>query len=75
MDFNLDIFEDFNIILVLLEFKIGFLFFRVGILVLKLKRFIEDEIKYFSFRKGDVGFGILKGDGVLEGSSSFEKSL
>lgn len=47
----------------------------MGILVLKLKRFIEDEIKYFSFRKGDVGFGILKGDGVLEGSSSFEKSL
>lgn len=73
-DSNLDISEDSNIIPASPESKTGSLPLRVGTPVLKLKRLTEDEIKHFSPRKGDVGFGTQKGDGVSEGSSSLEKS-
>lgn len=73
-DSNLDISEDSNIIPASPESKTGSLPLRVGTPVLKLKRLTEDEINHFSPRKGDVGFGTQKGDGVSEGSSSLEKS-
>lgn len=71
---NLDISEDSNIIPASPESKTGSLPLRVGTPVLKLKRLTEDEIKHFSPRKGDVGFGTPKGDRVSQGSSSLEGS-
>lgn len=73
-DSNLDISEDSNIIPASPESRTGSLPLRVGTPVLKLKRLTEDEIKHFSPRKGDVGFGTQKGDRVSQGSSSLEKS-
>ncbi|XP_062606334.1 telomere-associated protein RIF1-like [Saccostrea cucullata] len=69
MEENADLCEDSNIIPGSPESKSSSLPLRIGTPVLKLKRLTEDEIKHFSPRKGEVGFGTPREDRNSQGSA------
>ncbi|XP_061193994.1 telomere-associated protein RIF1-like [Saccostrea echinata] len=66
---SMDLCEDSNIIPGSPESKSSSLPLRIGTPVLKLKRLTEDEIKHFSPRKGDVGFGTPREERSSQGSA------